>query len=382
MFPLRCKLYCYSATEHLTQIYTGFGELAKRQIVRLSPVRLPNYSSKFYGGVPLLRVELNEQYNIVYDVSDSSDLPEETELAKADFYFKRSIRPGDFTSVEHGQKVFPLGLNYLVFSKNDFAMRRAIWGKSWRECAGQLIRSNHLLAKLLKLDGSLYTAHLQRFEGVPSKMPDPSILFMTCVWDPDKARSAEHREDLWKMALVRAECVRQLKREFGSRFVGGLQRNAFTEKYFPDCVLPNRTMSRKNHYLALLRKTSIGISTTGLHGSVGWKFAEYVAGAKAIVSQPLNCSLPGDLVAGRNYLEFTCPEQSVEMAVKLMEDGQRRYEMMKSNFHYYWNWLRPDTLILKTLLKVLSESDPRERAGSQPACRSAKPFASTPVGAW
>lgn len=357
MFPLDCKLLCSSAGEHINQIYTGFAELRKRRLVRVSATRLPGYRGRFYGDPAWLRIRLNDLCDIIYDVSDSYFIPETLDLTGVDFYFKRSYWPEYLATLHHKVKVYPLGLNYLVFSDRDFPWRRAWWAQTWKDFFSQAIRFNPLLARLLRIQGSIFTSHLDRFEGVPKCVSDPKVLFMAHLWDPAKGRSPEERDELWAMAQTRSGCIRKLRAEFGARFLGGFRISEFAERNFKDCILSSPRDSRKDRYMRQLQDASICIATTGLHGSVGWKFAEYIAGAKAIVSEKLNCILPGDCAAGRNYLEFTNPEKCVESAVQLVENRQKRRDMMNNNYSYYQNWLRPDMLVLRPLLKVLSESD-------------------------
>jgi hypothetical protein len=102
-----------------------------------------------------------------------------------------------------------------------------------------------------------------------------------------------------------------------------------------------------------MKQSSIGIASTGLHGSIGWKFAEYVAAAKAIVSEPLLASIPGAFEKGKNYLEFETVDGCVNSVWRLLEDEDLRYQMMKNNFEYYRSSLEPSQLVLNSLLTVL-----------------------------
>jgi hypothetical protein len=94
----------------------------------------------------------------------------------------------------------------------------------------------------------------------------------------------------------------------------------------------------------------ICVATTGLHGSIGGKFAEYVCLSKAILSEKLQYAVPGDLREGRNYLEFTTADECVEQAWRLFSDRALRNRLMCNNARYYNAWLRPDMLILNSLL--------------------------------
>jgi hypothetical protein len=86
-----------------------------------------------------------------------------------------------------------------------------------------------------------------------------------------------------------------------------------------------------------------------LFNSIGWKLAEYVAFSKAIVSEPLYFEVPGDFKKDKNYLEFTNAGQCVEQTLLLLNDQQKRAEIMENNNRYYNEYLSPDKLIWRTL---------------------------------
>ena len=77
---IKCRLLCGSAAEHLYHLYAGFGELAHRKLIEINPVRLPDYSSRIYG-FPILRVEVNDRYKLIYDVMDNYVIPDEFDLS-------------------------------------------------------------------------------------------------------------------------------------------------------------------------------------------------------------------------------------------------------------------------------------------------------------
>jgi hypothetical protein len=74
-------------------------------------------------------------------------------------------------------------------------------------------------------------------------------------------------------------------------------------------LLPDNRMSDKKTTSGLLRDYPICVATTGLHGSIEWKMAEYIAVSKAIVSEELNYSVSADFARGKNCLDFTTPEE-------------------------------------------------------------------------
>jgi hypothetical protein len=113
-------------------------------------------------------------------------------------------------------------------------------------------------------------------------------------------------------------------------------------------------MTRKSAYLSLLHRASVGIATTGLQGSNGWKLGEYVAAAKAIVTEPLRYSLPGRFEPDRNYLLFRDEHECLKATQTLIRNRTMRHAMMHENLAYYRCHLRPDALVLNTLIQALN----------------------------
>ena len=86
--------------------------------------------------------------------------------------------------------------------------------------------------------------------------------------------------------------------------------------------------------------------------SQGWKFGEYVASSRAIVTEPLKYQIPGIFKQEDNYLEFENTSELVNNIRELLNDNEKTMSIMKNNFHYYNNYVQPDKLILNTLLKI------------------------------
>jgi hypothetical protein len=148
---------------------------------------------------------------------------------------------------------------------------------------------------------------------------------------------------------MRAECVLRLREELGDKFFGGIEHSPYAQQHFEAALLPDNADSARSRYLNLLRKHSIGVTTTGLHGSIGGKLAEYVAFAKAIVTEPLHYEVPGDFREGRNYLTFTSAAECASQVARLMHDWELRHSMMQNNWNYYRSFLRPDKLVRNAL---------------------------------
>jgi hypothetical protein len=187
----------------------------------------------------------------------------------------------------------------------------------------------------------------------PQCAEKPSVLFLSRLWEPARAKNAELKSERERLNQTRADCIRGLRREFGRRFIGGLEATDYARKHFNDCVV-DRNLTRKSAYLGLVRDADICISTQGLLQSNPWKLGEYVAMSRAIISEPLAHAVPGDFTAGQNYLEFTTPDQCVAQAAKLAGDPLYRYDMMLRNYAYYHSFLRPDMLVWNTLQTALA----------------------------
>ena len=89
----------------------------------------------------------------------------------------------------------------------------------------------------------------------------------------------------------------------------------------------------------------------GLHGSTGWKFAEYLAASKAIVSETLRYESAGDLREGTHYLAFDDADGCVRQVEKLL-DTNVRGTMMRANHAYAEQFLRCDPFICSTLART------------------------------
>lgn len=357
-----CKLYIYSTSEHISQLCTGFKLLEAQKKIELS-YEFDAYSR---GGKALLTnvrpydlqgmfVVVNGDTTIFYDTTDGENLITEA-LEVSDFYFKRSYR-AEAIPDQYKRIVFPLGLNYEVYTgafdklefSRFFSHRRNF--KSPKE----------LIKSAMRNIGLKYNPTISNMHKPPENLRKPKVLFMARTWDPDNYTGGfptENRE-LWKSLChninkTRAKVISVLRKELGQRFYGGFAQNRYTADNYKDLLLSNKLASTKRTYINILHEYPICIATTGLYNSIGWKFGEYVAFSKAIVSEKLTYEVPGDFGPGKNYAEFSTAEQCVEQAISLFEDKEVREQMMENNYRYYNEYLAPDKLVERTLERVVS----------------------------
>jgi hypothetical protein len=175
------------------------------------------------------------------------------------------------------------------------------------------------------------------------------VVFLTRLWDPAQgaACGAEGRRQLNE---TRARIVRTLRKRLGERFIGGVKRDAFADANYPDCVVDDGAI--KTNYIDLMKRHLVGVSTTGLHGSTGWKLAEYVAAARCIVSEPVPPESCSGFAAGLNFLEFETAEQCADACELLLDDAALASAMRRRNEAYYRGELEPPTMISKHLARA------------------------------
>jgi hypothetical protein len=185
----------------------------------------------------------------------------------------------------------------------------------------------------------------------------PRVRFMVAAYDPfdNPDRAPDKVEERTQMNETRARCIRLLRKEFDERFLGGFVDSPYVRKTFPDLAVPGSATQQKR-YVETVKAHPICVASAGLHGSIGWKLAEYVAFSKAIITEQLGFHVPGNFQSGHNYLQFTSPEECVEAAVRLMQDANLRNELMLNNAAYYRASLRPDSLMLNAILDAMKRN--------------------------
>ena len=101
--------------------------------------------------------------------------------------------------------------------------------------------------------------------------------------------------------------------------------------------------------MKLLKTNVICVSSEGLHHSIGWKFAEFVAASKAIITDKLRYSLPGDFEKNKNYLEYNNINELINQTSSLLKNKPLINQMEIENHNYYKKYVQPDQLVLNSL---------------------------------
>ena len=357
---IQCRLLYRSPSAHLQQLYTGFRLLQRSGQVRLSqqfrrtPVRYGDDAAHLYdAGHAHLDAVVENRLRLHFDTHDAQEIAL-GELPECDFYFKRSYSAQVVESLpqQFRDRIRPLGLNYRVLPDvtDPLAIRRGLSMSGFSRATLSAVK------QALDVGNRFgFQPRLSQMESEPLLTASPYVLFHVAAYDPydDPQRSQDKIDDRISINETRARCIKLLKEELGPRFTGGFTPSRFAREHYADLVSVAESTSQEN-YLRTLKSFPICVASTGLHGSTGWKLAEYVALSKAVLSERLVYDLPGNFARGRNFVEFTSPEECVSGAVRLIEDAALRRQIMQNNATYYRDYLRPDALVRNALTQALA----------------------------
>lgn len=326
-----------SGMGHVSGVLTGFRMLEQNGELTLNIVDARKDPAEARD--TLLEADVDGKI-VLFDMMDGYfyNCPEvvQRRFAEADVIFKRSFSVEKNQQFPEGirKKLRPLGLNYYVTSPGS-----PLDGNlSWKNRAVRWIK-----------DGNCY---VQDFEAEMKTVPaEPKILFMTRLWDPNEQAIQGHPEFSKQWEEVNESRIalnRALRARFPRQFTGGLSDTPYAREHCPELIIP-KYMTGKRFYLRRMKQTEICIASTGLHESIGWKLAEYVAAGRAIVSEPLRYEVPGGFASGQNYLEYTTPEECIAQVEALLKAPAALQTMAQNNAAYYREWLRPDQQVRHAL---------------------------------
>jgi len=352
MTRLNCKVFVNTNSNHLQQVYTGLALLHRQGKINL---KLEFDKSVRECVVPfsvqsnILHMEVDRK-KICFDMADGPELSESA-LQRSDVYFKRSFN-SHFVRPDLILKVKPYGLNYLVYPNGFdlFGFRRCARFYKTPNWFKEVIKQADFLGKMH------YKVSTSSLNAAAVMREHPKVLFLARLWDinsdsyfkVDEAYSQQRRD----INEQRAKCITLLREAIGSHFTGGLLATDFALKEHPNLVVKNTNLTSKKNYISALKDHDICVASTGLHGSIGWKFGEYIATSKAIVAETNENEVP-KLQVNKHYLEFSSAHECVESVLYLKNNDDLRFQMMCDNQQYYETSLRPDRLLWNCLEQVL-----------------------------
>ena len=368
---LTCKIIYGNTTDsHLSQILSGYELLKNMGLIKFKTEYNPKYINNQYIHNVLIEVNFSNGTRICYDLSDGYhgfvDMGKfDNILEKVDFYFKRSSNDKINSVLKNKQKIKTLGFNYFVSCKKnpfyDF--------KYFKESKLSYLKQYYHYFRTVNKINSDY--NYKNFESKPnSDTSDYKVLYNVRLWDHEQIKLENLINGFPELSLNEVKCVHEkwqfdykniteerieqikaLKDNLKEKFVGGIIENKHSLKIAPNLLASNNIVNKKE-YIKLIKGNFICIANRGLHNSTGWKFAEYIAASKAIISEPLTYNVVGDFKEENNYLTFTSPEILVDKASYLLNNIDLIHRMEKENYMYYQKFLKPDKLIYNTLVQI------------------------------
>lgn len=284
--------------------------------------------------VPLIQIS---EIMCAIDLFDSPVTYHEKSLARCDFYYKRSYA-ARYVPVSYAQKVLPFGLNYGCSTR---------WSRL--EVLSLFARHRQMPTGLKSYVTSPTPA---AFELAPTEPYQVAIFFQTRLWS---LRELGSDDTLEEVNGFRVKLVQELKKTFGTRYMGGLVPTIEASDY-PELHTKLPTFRWK--FPACLRPPTIGIYTRGLHGSNAFKLAEYLASSKFIIGQQLAHTLPAPLGICHSIHETV--DGILSACDSALSKPARLLEIRHASWHYYQSQLRYDRLMSR-LWAGLAPSPSSER---------------------
>ena len=326
---------------HTSLVLTGLCALAATGAITLRYLRANAAGDRWLIGDPVV---------IVFDVHDAGTTRVAIDLRDGEgisqpiidrvrWYFKRSFYLPELQSVasERRDRILPFGLNFPCRSVRSSARLLATIG-------GPIALTGR--AGVERLRAYLSTPPPAVFEQGPDTPVDPWVHFQPRLWVPDDAAAGEAEA----VNTERVITVRALKREFGSRFIGGLAATDYAKQHYPDDLTSHS--SKSQDYVRLKQRCLIGIYTRGLEHSLAFKLSETFAASQCLVSVPLRYGLPAPLEIGRHYLEFETIDGCIAACHRLLADLDAAQTMRRANHDYYRREIAPAAHLQRVLDRV------------------------------
>jgi len=384
------RVHPISNSWYAAQIYAGLFDLAAAGEIKLefTDEPLARICERDWGWANndhLVYLELHRSgskpIKVCYDMLDGPEIISLNGLEHCDVYFKRSydldflVRETDEwhrTGKDWVNKVLPFGLNCpacsvneygklkraLIFEKETGAFRTSFkpMVKGWFANPVGTLRG---IATRVLLGNPWGLTPMR--EVTPDVPAEDKVLIQTRLFDPTMGKhfAAEYEE----LNQYRIRVVRLLKNELGSRFVGGFLSDPISQKACPDLLTQHRVNRRS--YFELVKRCKVAVFTRGLRQSTGWRFPEFFAASRCIVSEPLAYGLPEPLVEGKHVVTFSSPEAALESCLRMLEEPDLARTMREETFAYYERNVRPNALVRNTLNSAIGLVDLQSSSAAQ-----------------
>ena len=359
---------------NLSFLFAGLTLLEKQGLLRIRRVR-HCFDFKKSGKYPhRLILELTSQgKTLAFDIGDGyQDIhsPEffDDILSHTDYYFKTSYSSEFASRLKYPDRFFRLGVIFRCSCEgNRFEkeMARYYLGKRQYKSAAYYA----LNEKKIQLSGDY-----RKFQA-SEHFDSYDLMMWTRLWKVGKTpasdiqkvypeltieQAREKSEYIYNMLQQtneeRIRLVRILKSELGGRFIGGLADDEISRSEAPELITEDDRVMVRERYIETGKGNVVNLLSKGLHGCIGARYCESFAAGRAFLTDRLVYELPGELRDGRNYSEYSSPEDAAGKAVALLDDVELIHKLESNNTEYYNKYLRPDMLMHNALKTAFPES--------------------------
>jgi len=348
-----CELAFGTYNMWIRSVVSGFYDLHHAGLINLK-VRT---SQAPFGLAPLVQATIDGTRRVIYDGHDGYNfLDREVQpdrrfdemLDDYDLWFKYNCIESKHSNLRNRDKIRPLGLISGFFGSRHNPYDLGLVPFNPRQLVQTLIGVSEIGSSLTGKNSRHMWPDMYE---IPPSTADGRAVFVARAWDPAarEVQSDQSRLERHELNEFRADVVRTARRTLGDCFLGGLIRDGYTERTYPDCIYDGPEAVNRWAYLQTLRGASVGIATAGLHGCSGGKLAEYVAASKGVVSTKLSMTLPGEFADGVNYLGASTAEELIASCATLLDSPSLLAEMMGANRAYYEAFVRPSACVLRTI---------------------------------
>ena len=359
--PYNVELHLYSRSPHISMVVVGFLMLKNQGSIKLKIISGCNNVKK-YPHPHFVKAIINGKV-FAYDCSDSCDWTAsdwekekwqnitsiESLMDNVDFYFKRSYsRNRNICLSEVARnKIYPLGFNFHVTIKNNPLDYPEYFSYDHIKLIIKKLFFPYKLNPYWTIDKFEASANYVNAENL-------RIIFLARLWDPfgKEVLNDGKRLEREYINTTRIEIIKKLKQSYPDNFIGGIERSEYAEKNCKELIV-SEEITRRANYIELMKKCDICIGTMGLHESIGWKTAEYVAAARALVNEKFHYEVPYSFEPHKNYLPFESTDGCVSAVSSLMEDPEKVFMLKTENERYYKTYLQPDRQIMNSIISVL-----------------------------
>jgi hypothetical protein len=340
---VKCDLTFGSYSMWIRHIVSGFFDLYRSGAIQLSV----SVDEPRLGSAPLVEATIDARTRVVYDGHDGYNFLFGVEdpwrrfdemLDECDLWFKYTCVESKHRQLHNRDKVRALGLTSAYFGSRHNPYDVGLLPPNPHQLLSTIIGTSAFLSAMT----SRNSRHMwpDQYEAGPT----PGV------------ENEEVRRERATLNEFRVGVIHEGRRRLGDLFVGGLQRDEYSSRRYPDCVYDGAEAANRFAYLKTMKRASIGISSAGLHGCAGGKLGEYVAASRAVVTTALPMTLPGEFVAGVNYFEAATPTGIIDACTSLLADPHGLSAMMRANHEYYNAYVRPSASVSRTIREALGNA--------------------------